>query len=80
MSAAKRAVYETAGSRPFMTLPSVILPPIFNLMIRKIGLMPKGKYGKIFFELSFCALGLWFGLIGSVSLFSQTKKVHKLNL
>lgn len=80
MLAAKRAVYETAGSRPFMTLPSVILPPIFNLMIRKIGLMPKGKYGKIFFELLFCGLGLWFGLIGSVSLFSQIKKVHKSKL
>ena len=60
-----------------MTLPSVALPPVFNLIIRKIGLMPKGKYGKISFELMFCAMGLWLGLIGSISLFSQVKRVNK---
>ena len=47
--AAKRAVYETAISRPFMTLPAVAIPPIFNLIMSRIGLMPKGKYGQIFF-------------------------------
>ena len=60
-----------------MTLPSVILPPIFNIMMNKIGLMPKARVGKIFFELLFCAMGLWFGLIGSISLFTQNKKVSK---
>ena len=60
-----------------MTLPSVALPPVFNLIISKMGLMPKGKYGKITFELIFCGMGLWFGLISSISLFSQIKKVNK---
>ena len=60
-----------------MTLPSVALPPVFNLIIYKMGLMPKGIYGKTTFELIFCAMGLWIGLIGSISLFSQIKKVNK---
>ena len=33
--------------------------------------MPSGKAGKVVFELAFCGVSLWLGLVGSISLFEQ---------
>ena len=69
--AAQKAVYLTAGSRPFMSLPTFILPSIFNFAFERMGLLPRSRGGKVVCELAFCVASLWIGLVGSISLFEQ---------
>lgn len=67
--AAKRAVYFTSGSRLFMTLPTIILPAIASMLCENMGILPKGKLAKAGLELVFCGIALYFGLVGSISMF-----------
>lgn len=76
-AAGRKAVTETALTRCILPMPVLFFPAVSNLVLRKVGLMPKGSAAANLIELTLVLASLTFALPMSIALFQQRASLSR---
>ena len=74
---ARKAIFETAWSRVFLSISCLMSPAMVFYMVEKAGRTPKTPATKIPYEIFVFVLALMVGLPASIAMFPQTGKLHR---
>jgi len=74
-TAGRKAIFQTAMSRFILPLPVMFAPIALSSLFSMARLLPKNQALRNCMELSFCTIGLLFGLPMSVALYKQQSSI-----
>lgn len=77
---AKKAIYETAWSRMFLSFACLLTPATIFYAIEKAGRTPKSPGAKIPYEIAVFLFALMIGLPASIAMFPQTGALPREDL
>lgn len=77
---ARKAIFETAWSRVFLSISCLVNPVIIFYIVEKAGKAPRNKLIKIPYETAVILFGLMVGLPASIALFPQTGSLKRSQL
>ena len=72
---ARKAIFETAWSRVFLSISCIMSPALFFFFVEKAGPTPKTPAMRIPYEICVFVLALMGGLPASIAMFPQTGKL-----
>ncbi|DBA04030.1 TPA: hypothetical protein N0F65_009377 [Lagenidium giganteum] len=76
VAAGRQGLAQVALTRVALPMPILLLPPYLLEGMNKARLMPKGKYPKLFTELTVVTLCLWGALPAAIALFPQNGTIE----